>query len=369
MTKRRLILWSPQGAYSGNRFDGCTTRRRAIRSVLSQEPLQVLHLESRGGLYDGTAQLLRLLHFLSKVEAHEQLIFFYPDFPLFHPPRQLKVPLLRLILKRIKTLKERLNVQFVVDVVDLPRWQAPCLGYELRMAEGPLRAAEKEIFSLADRVILPTESLANLLVEDLSLGADKLAILPNGLPHCLAKVCKDVRGEPAYFYAGDLSLSRNRRVKELIGTFLANAPEEAVLHLCGAEGEWIVSEEYGATVFYHGHLSEEECLRLASQCDFGLIPYPESDYFQWCFPSKVGLYLAAALPILASQLLETGKVLKELAAGECKKLVSFGEFFSQGKELSSSFDRNELRKRVTDWNWSGQVRSAFSVCPAESEVH
>ena len=363
MTVGRAILWSPASAYEANRFDGCSTRRRAILTLLErEEQWETLHLRSRGGLYDGTANLLRLLYFLKAGEGLDKLLMFYPDFPLFHPPRQLKVPLVRMVLQGVRTLLRKTKAKFYLDMVDLPRWQAKDLGYQLKMTPQRLKAIEQEIVSLADYVVLPSQSLAQLIVDEGLVAQDKVRILPNGLPRRVSpKVVKEAEGKPSFFYAGDLSPKLNRNIQSLVHSFLENSNEGAVLHLCGEGGQWLQEGDYPPNVRYHGHLAEERCLALAESCDFGLIPYPEDDYFQWCFPSKLGLYLNAGLAILATELKETKRVINELQVGETKPMAEFSQFFKDSNELLARYDKKEIKNRAAAWDWEAMATKVFAL--------
>ena len=363
MIDGKAILWSPEGAYDNDRFDGCTTRRKAILQLLErEEQWQILHLTSRGGLYDGSANLLRLLYFLRAEEGLKKVLLFYPDFPLFHPPRQLKLPLLRTVLQGIRILLRKTKAKLFVDVVDLPRWQARDLGYTLRMAEQFLRAAEKEIFDLADCVVLPSKSLAQLAIEDEVVEEKKIKILPNGLAR---KASVDLparaRGNPSFFYAGSLSLGHNRRILQLVQSFMEKAKDDSVLHLCGEGGQWLAQGDYPTKIVYHGHLKEQECLELAEKCDFGLIPYPEGDYFNWCFPSKLGLYLSAGVAILSTDLKETKGVITKLEVGETKPAKEFSQFFTEGQDLLARYDRRVIRQRAAKWDWAAKARQVFEM--------
>ena len=363
MTKGRALLWSPASAYAGGRFDGCSTRRRAILELLQkEEQWDILHLKSRGGLYDGTANLLRLLYFLKAGEGLDKLLMFYPDFPLFHPPRQLKVPLVCMVLQGVRTLLRKTKAKFYLDIVDLPRWQSKDLGYQLKMAPLPLKSMEKEILSLADYVVLPSQSLAQLLLDEGLVAKEKVKILPNGLPRKdLESLNKKAAGKPSFFYAGDLSLERKRNIRSLVDSFVSESGAGQVLHLCGEGGQWLWEGDYPAKVRYHGHLAEEACLELARSCDFGLIPYPEDDYYQWCFPSKLGLYLNAGLAVLSSELKETKRLIDQLQIGETKPIAQFSQFFRQSDDLLARYDKEEIKKRAATWDWETMAREVFDL--------
>ena len=365
MIRRASILWSFGPCYESEQFDGCSTRRRALLNFFeAQGELSCLNLASHGALWDFSILYSRAIAFLLNTAKFDQLILFYPDVPFFHPPHKLKALHFLTFLRVAKRACRQRGAELLVDVVDLPRWQAPCLGYTLRISASFLRKIEKEIFSAADRLILPSQSLLNLLAEDLSLNEGKMFVLPNGLPWEDHQDLQEVEGEPAFFYAGDLSLSRSRGIDELVDGFFKKAPEEAVLHLCGEGGDWlhgraVVRDDHPKLV-YHGHLDQRSCLSLARSCDFALIPYPEDDYFQVCFPSKLGLYISAGLPVLSTNLKETRKVLEEWKIGEARSFDNFSDFFASSIELLQRYDRQAIREQCKKWNWSRRVKAVYS---------
>ncbi len=361
MKKIGAILWSEAGKDLEGPLDGCSTRRRAILALAEKHcELNLLELMTRGGLRDGASQLARLRRFLSESSELESLILFYPDFPLFHPPRLIKLPILKLILSNLENFRRRSGCKIHLDIVDLPRWQAPCLGYELRMASSVLRLAEERIFACADRITIPSESLASLIEDDFDLSKNKLKVVPNGLPVVLFDCRPEpAEGKPSFVYAGDLSTGLSRGTSQIVDLFLEKASPGAILHLCGEGGQWLSDSAYDKSVCHWGHLSEDECLKLVASCDFALIPYPETDYYRWCFPSKLGLYLAAGTVILSSSIDETVRVIDDLKVGETLPLAEFGRFFSEAEALATRWSDIDVGARSKGFHWEDKAVSAF----------
>ena len=113
------------------------------------------------------------------------------------------------------------------------------------------------------------------------------------------------------------------------------------------------------SVTWWGHLSEEKALSLAAAADFGLIPYPEDGYFKWCHPSKVGLYYAAGLPMISTNIDETARFLARNAAGVVRSWKDFPAVFREGEQLLSMNAKDELRRRIAaDTAWGDRVVEA-----------
>jgi len=365
MTVVRALRWTEGVGGMDDRHDGCSTRRRALLEVIERSGrLECCTLHGRGGVVSTAAAALRVFHFLRSSTSFDRLLLFYPDLPLFHPPRRMKVPLLRLLVAACRRACRAAGAKLHVDVVDLPRWQAIDLGYPLRMAPAALRRAERYLLQAADMVTVPAPAFADLLASDLGVDPTRVVVVPNGLPRTPeGPPPEPTLGAPAFLYAGSLARSLRRGVERLVDGFLARAARGAVLHLCGADGEWLTGRALPESVRLHGHLAEAACLDLAEHCHFGLVPYPEEPYFRWCCPSKLGLYLAAGVAVLSSRLDETTRLVGDLGVGEARPLDDFPSFFEDGAALLERYPRALVRERCRAFDWSRRATAA--LCPID----
>lgn len=344
----RAVSWLEGRTGVGDRHDGASTRRSAMLAALGRRrSLETLELRHRGGVASSLRQAARLVPFLEGSRPGDRLLLFYPDFPLFHPPGRRKLPLLRLVLWRLGAAGRR-GVPVVVDAVDLPRWQSPYLGYSLRLPAGELRRAEADMVAVSERWILPSRSLATLLEEDLGLTPGYCRILANGLDlPGLPSPLAGVEGSPAFCYVGDCRRGGGRPLEWLIDGFRSHATTEARLHLAGEGGEWLADAAGGdPRLRWWGHLPESGALGLVAACDLALVPYPEEGYFRWCHPSKLGLYLAAGTPVLATRLDETARVIDEVGVGEVRSWDEFPTFFRDGLAVMGRLPRDLIRSRL-----------------------
>jgi len=350
----RVVRWHDLLPSSSGVYDGAQTRRAALVEVLrSASEVEVLDLATQGRWSRVPLELHRLLGFIRRAPRGSSLVFFYPDFPFFHPPSRLKLPLCTLLLRLIWRAGRKLRTH--LDVVDLPRWQCRSLGYTLRLDEVRLRQIEANMFASFQRVTLPSASMAKLVEDDLGISCEKLVVLPNGLPARDFERGKPLEGSPSYVYAGDLSRKEERSLGWLIELFLEHASPDARLHLCGPGGDWLHHER----VVYHGNLAESAALELVSRADFALVPYPEEGYYHLCFPSKLGLYVAAATPIVTTNITEAARFVSDTGVGVVRTRAQFSTVFSDPVGLEESFDRGKVRARCRSYRWGPRVLDAI----------
>lgn len=105
-------------------------------------------------------------------------------------------------------------------------------------------------------------------------------------------------------YAG--TLNKGRQIRDMIRCIIKSSHR---LFLVGSGGEWIKAE-FGdvANITYIGAMPESEAAKFVSNCDLGLIPYPDNlFYYNLCFPSKASFYALSRIPFLSTELTELKK--------------------------------------------------------------
>lgn len=285
--------------------------------------------------------LLRVHGHLAELPSGTCLLF-YPDFPAFHPPGWIKLGGLLATIHLLRSLRRQPGRRIWIDLVDLPRWQAPELGYPLRLPSPVLRWAEGLLLGSAHCLTLPSEGLARRLRDELDLPEARLQILPNGarrswLEKAARRPLHDSEA-PRLFYAGDLARDSGRRIEGWIEEYLRHGSSSSELHLVGPRGEWIDERFSDPRIHRHEGRDDPAWMELGRSCHIGLIPYPESPYFSRCMPSKLAAYAAAGLRILSTRLEETGRWLETWKLGRSLPLARFSEVFADPKSFVQSLD-------------------------------
>ncbi|MBI4864970.1 MAG: hypothetical protein HY815_32630 [Candidatus Riflebacteria bacterium] len=249
------------------------------------------------------------------------LLLFYPDLPCFVPARAVKVPLMILWVVAVRLLLTARGRRLVVDVGDVPRWQALSLNYDLPAPWWLLRMAELVVFRCADRVTVASRGMARDLALDLSLPEARLAVLPNGAPRRLLELGPPVRPAPGpsirCIYVGSLDPAQDRGVRALCRAFLARDDPRCELVLIGENGGWIDEEFCSDRIRAFGPIPEDDCVPWIRSSHFALIPYPVDRYYRIVYPTKLALYALSRVPILSSRLPEVVDPIERHRLGEC----------------------------------------------------
>jgi glycosyltransferase involved in cell wall biosynthesis len=291
----------------------------------------------------------------------------------------------------VKHFCERQGARLIVDIDDLPLYQAVDLEYSLAIAPFILRFMEKQIFAAAQRLTLSSCAFANVITKDYSVSEGSISIVHNGIYSGIVKgAFKDLKSRDFplpdkegsglndedinIFYCGTLDPVYRRELVSFIQDFADHRSPVLKLYLAGPGGAWLDTDSFrAAQVFYLGSISETSCLQIGRQMSFGLIPYPEKPYYSKCFPSKLGLYYAAGLPVISSQLSETELFVERYHSGFSVPFNTFADLWSHprrllsfGRERSERYEETEdgsgpqkYHRRTSSYNWDEEARKAF----------
>jgi hypothetical protein len=386
MSNFKIIVWSDSDElyrddslpFVNACFDGCSTRRRAIISLLkANHSVQILSLKIGGGFSAYVKDLKKIDNFLSSEGSCDVLLMFYPDLPMFHPPSIIKLIFFRWLCKRVVSFSKASGAEFFLDIVDLPIYQSRDLGYRLRLAPWILKYGERSLFNLAHRLIVPAKWFRRILAEEYDVSEAKVRIVFNGVFSQTVneawskldgpELPKKVSGTVWFFYSGSLDKQYSRAIPQLVDSFIETASSGAAFFLAGEGGEWLLSEKFEHhNVRYLGHLGEIDCLQVALKMDFGLVPYPEGDYFQNCFPSKLGMYKAVSLPVLSTDLYETAGFIRDFHCGEVRSFESYGTIFRDGADLYDKYHNNSCKESIctysdSSYDWDKMALAGFEI--------
>jgi len=239
------------------------------------------------------ADILNLLNIFCK---HK--IFFYPTIPLY-PSRRSKEKLAGVVYEAINVIDSFFRIKHTVIIMDMPIEQAEDLNIykvceEQRQA---VKNIERKLLGKADYII----DIGNFtqLCPPLSGQIIKTGFCPC-LLHSDNIIKKDTNGKVKIFYAGDL---RREYEKQFIITLIDNidfCELSAEFHICGsADGEFDRCCKQRQEIYYYGFVQNNECNRLARQCDFAIMIYPNEGYYNYVSAAKTITYVQNGLPVLA----------------------------------------------------------------------
>lgn len=310
--------------------DGGTSREEALVHFFAERGASRLVVQDEQFRGSKLGRVMRLRRLMREVrEANPDIVVLsYPAYPFFW---QHKIsPYLAMSMVFALLLRREANkhgFQIVVDVMDLPVLQYKDLGFEIGTSPQTLHFFNRFVFSRADYLWICSDSLVEVMHQRYGVPQARLISVLNGHSMRFEPRQREQKGPIKFAYAG--SLNRERGIGHLIDSFLKSGVANAELHLCGLHGDWI-KVEYGDCrgVLYHGSLTDAQACDTLSGCDVGLIPYPEQGYYHLAFATKLPFYMALGLPVLCSNVHETGSHIVRLGVGLCWDINDFAAAFA-----------------------------------------
>jgi len=125
--------------------------------------------------------------------------------------------------------------------------------------------------------------------------------------------------ENAVVYVGSLTLDRG--IEEMIEAVnIARAKLPVRLLLAGdfgskREEEYVKGLPGFSCVDFHGHTSRDETMRLFSRAKIGMVVCRPQDNYRFAYPTKLFEYMAAGLPVIASDFALWREIIDEAGCG------------------------------------------------------
>jgi hypothetical protein len=172
-------------------------------------------------------------------------------------------------------------------------------------------------------------------------------------------------------YQGGISHHRNLH-NLVLGFLLANLADAHLVFLGPAMPEVLAElrHQAGADLGRRIHIldpvSQDTLLDFTASADFGVIPYPPVDLnTRYCMPNKLFEYIQAELPILANDLHEVGRIMRELNGGGLSLDLNTDQGMADGisamlaRDLEA--DRQALAAAKYRFSWSHERIRFLSV--------
>jgi glycosyltransferase involved in cell wall biosynthesis len=163
-----------------------------------------------------------------------------------------------------------------------------------------------------------SEELGNELVDNYGISTDDIYILPQGVNTGEFTPKPKDGGIISFIYIG--TIERRRGIDEFIEAIIS-LPEECQkqieFHLYGLADEEFIEElekafnDSYSTFQWHGHVDHNKIPEILPLHDVGVSPLPPYDSYKVSSPAKVYEYIAAGLPVIASDIPEHKRVLNK----------------------------------------------------------
>lgn len=323
--------------------DGGINREEALSKFLANRGATRLVIQDDKFKHSKFSRLTRILRLLSEIRSlsPDTIILNYPAYPFFW---QHKITLYTLQAQYFARWLRKWSLQnkarIIIDIADLPLYQYEDLGLPMEMSTTRFKQLDKTLFLNADELWVCSHSLSILARE--AYGLDKQIIKPVVNGSVARNQLKSDSGAHPFRFVYCGGLKRHRYIDNMIQTFIDSNISNAELHLAGTEGQWIPSQFPQNNVIYHGSLTDAAAAKMAMNCDLGLIYYPQKGYYHLAFATKLAFYICCGLPVLCTDVNETGNAIRSMGVGQIVDIANFGEAM---KEIAGSAD---LRTRFRD---------------------
>lgn len=341
--------------------DGGINREEALAQFLANRDAARLVIQDDKFKRSKLNRIARLPRLISEIRSinPDTIVLNYPAYPFFWQHKITPYTLQAQYFARwLRKWSMKNNARIIIDIADLPLYQYEDLGLPMEMSKTQFKQLDKTLFSNADELWVCSHSLSVLVRE--AYGLEKLAVKPvvNGSVsrNTLKTSCCT---QPFKFvYCG--GLDKHRHIDGMIQAFIDANIQNAELHLAGTAGERIPSQFPQNNVIYHGSLTDAEAAELAANCDLGLIYYPQKGYYHLAFATKLAFYVCSGLPVLCTDVRETGAAVKSMGVGQVTDIANFGETM---KEIAGSADictsfKDAIASATTKLTWEQIYSSA-----------
>lgn len=296
--------------------DGGTHREEALAAFLSKRGASRLVVRDESFSRSKLGKLTRLPRLMKEIRqaAPELIVLNYPSYPFFWQHKVTRYYWTALLFSRsLARYAGNSGAKVVIDVMDLVRFQHADLGLSMEMSDSQSRRFDKIVFSGAHALWVCSYTLAALVQREYGLQTESVKTVVNG--STVRNGRKSARdGRPFRFvYCG--GLAKERQTEAMVAAFIQADLPHAELHLSGLDGEWIPAEFAQPNIIYHGSLSDADAAGLTSECDAGLIYYPQFGYYHMAFATKLAHYVCCGVPILCTDVRETGSAVRKMGVG------------------------------------------------------
>lgn len=275
---------------------------------------------------------------------------------LLYPSKLLKIKIFKKIF--VSTLEKlSKNNKVVFEINDLPVEQSKDIGIKIDIS---MHEFQKFMLSFKNvNYIFASNRMSEYSREKYFIEKNRIFVCING-GNKLNKdksfikqnfIKKKILDKTIKFiYAG--TLEKGRGIEKLIKIF--SKLDNATLILIGEKGEWIKEENnLKSNIVYLGSFEDVDAVRIANQCDMGLIPYnSEKFYYNLCYPTKVSFYIVAGIPILMTPLKETKEVLKNLEICEYLSIDEWEEYIKNLNKDILKCKKIQIRKNKFQFEWN-----------------
>lgn len=225
------------------------------------------------------------------------------------------------------------------------------------------RFLERCLINRADKVLTVSDSIANDYVNIYKIGKPRLVlncpykqtISPMNLLRENLDIDESVK---IFLYQG--SLSKGRGIERLLRAWAEmNPPDKALVFMGYGPLETTIKEASShQSLFFHPAVKPDVLLNYTSSADVGICLIEDTCLsYRYCLPNKMFEYIMAGLPVIASDLIEINKVVREHRIGAVASDISancLNEAMSQLEAIGQAELSTNLVEASKKYCWEVQ---------------
>jgi len=286
---------------------------------------------------------------------HKKTVFLIA-YPCFKTRNMIKSKLLLYILSILKNLS---FAEIIVDFID-----PPILMTEMYIKQKYLKkfilllrkGQEKKYLLHSILIITNSDKMSDFLRDEYNLDSNKFLAISMGIN------VSDFPPNPERFYRNKFTviygstIAKDRGITSLIKCIeYINKKYPVNLFLCGRIVEHIEFPEVFWLKVFSKLNYKEYCDIVIKHADIGIIPYPDNDWWGRVTISKMATYLAAGIPVISTNLLETAQFIKSwkcgMVASSCEEMEHMILSLYENREECVTMGNNAIKAaEMLDWS-------------------
>lgn len=249
---------------------------------------------------------------------------------------------------------------WVVDVRDLWIDASIGLGFitEGELLERVSRAYERFVLHTADRVTVTTNVLGDRLVDLYGIDSEKVIHLPNGVNTDEFQPSDEPK-EPVIVYTGNVGHAQD--LEACVKAMSEVNHPDAVLQIVGdgdmkgALEELAVKVGVENEVEFTGLVPRDEIPGILNTAMIGIAPLKSSDTLEYAVPTKAYEYMAAELPVVATDIGEMATLVEDsnggiLVSNNPGEIASAFEQLIRNEEIRNTSGHNGRRHMIENYD-------------------